>query len=191
MERWKRLGNYGGLMLPKFEPIIAADHNGFPAFLLLTERIPGENLEDFEALTDCRSMYKDVFEVFMVGLVEYSKDVMLGRGEYLYDQNLSQYVMSRNGHGHDQIYFVDLGMEYQKLPQTTGDHYSNSFFFARYLPCLIEMIEGLESKIGEPLYDSRSAMERLLKSVSSGYGGISYARALIPLALQSRFFKAL
>lgn len=184
--RWRRLGSYPGIDLPVFTPVIGtADHMNY-SFLILTERISGQNLENVIFHHSELPQAKRACDTFISSLAQYSHDVYAGRGDYLSDQNLSQYVWSRSG-ADKKIFFVDLGLEHHVLPEDKGQHPENAYFFGRHMVSLYGMLEGLEEKLGEPLIQGRVALSDFLGSIPQGSGGVSYAHNLQSMLLQKRF----
>ena len=185
VERWKKLGSFQGIHLPQFTTEVEPDINGNLFFHIIIEEIDGQNLEE-SSFNQADEKFKLSVVEMIKGLVAYSEDIFENRGGYVSDQNLSQYVYGKGEDGLQKIYFVDLGTEGHFLPPTKGHHDANSYFFARYMPLILEMIEGLEKKIREPLVDSRITMAKFLNRTPQGTGGISYARSLKELVLQER-----
>lgn len=171
IRRWERLALYG-VELPIFSPIVGLREDGNPSLFLVTEKIKGPNLDEIPSIDPI------IADNFMAGIIAYSRDVFQTRGEYLYDQNLSQYVYGE-GHAGSKVYFVDLGSEARTLPQNPiSDSRDNSYFFAGYLFRIFEMLEGLEKKSGETLISSRFALVDFLSHLPRNCTGISYARSL-------------
>lgn len=171
IKRWERLASHG-VDLPVFSPIVGLREDGTPSLFLVTEKIKGPNLEDIISID------QTIADDFMAKLVAYSRDIFQTRGEYLYDQNLSQYVYGQ-GHAGAKVYFVDLGNEAKTLPEdSTSDNRENRHFFADYLLSIVEMLKGLEEKSGGVLEESRFALADLLSNLPRDCDGISYARNL-------------
>lgn len=179
IERWKRLASHG-IDLPEFSPVLGLREDGNPSLFFVTERIKGPNLEQITKIDH------SVADSFMMKLIAYSKDVFQSRGEYLYDQNLSQYVYGEGCAG-ENVYFVDLGSEVKTLLQgPTSEDSENSYFFAAYLLGVFGMIEGLEDKSGQTLAQSRHALEDFLSNLPENCQGRNYARGLRKEVMSSK-----
>lgn len=184
IHRWKRLGSYQGIELPVFSPVIGSADGVNRSLFIAAERIEGRNLEATSFQDSELPQAKDSCNNLIAGLAKYSQDVFEKRGDYLNDQNLSQYVYGKTKDGCKKIFFVDFGLEYHVLPSDRGQHHENSYFFGRFMISLYAMLEDLEEKVGEPLTEGRTALADFLERVPQGSGGASYAQALQRLLLQ-------
>lgn len=185
ISRWRELGAYEGISLPQFSAVIGeGGPRNLPMLSVVTEKIKGPNLDDLVLNFEEIPVAKNLFQEFMIGLIHYSQNAYEGKREFLNDQNLSQYVYGKDTH--NGIYFVDLGLEYHKVPELPEDE---GWFFAQYVMSLYIMLEGLEEKVGQSMELARDSFATFLRGIPKKSGGYSYANNILNSVIQPSLIK--